>query len=116
MIAFILLLHKLDSSCLTSKDTRGTRSEEADKKSVEETGCLQAKVYLQKELFVKYEYTADAQPRFGVSLGLWFDCLNMFSVPGYSSMIELRYPGLVMELLLKTKLILAAGIPHVTQC
>ncbi|KAK9716181.1 hypothetical protein RND81_06G216200 [Saponaria officinalis] len=69
---------------------------------VEETGCLQAKVYLQKELFVKYEYTADARPRFGVSLGLLVDCLNTFSVPGHSSMIELRYPGPDMQLLLKS--------------
>ncbi|KAL2901334.1 Cell cycle checkpoint protein RAD1 [Bienertia sinuspersici] len=69
---------------------------------VEETGCLQAKVYLQKELFVKYEYTAEARPRFGVSLGLLVDCLNTFSVPGHSSMIEFRYPGPDMQLLLKS--------------
>ncbi|CAO2838022.1 unnamed protein product [Amaranthus hypochondriacus] len=69
---------------------------------VEETGCLQAKVYLQKELFMKYEYTAEARPRFGVSLGLLVDCLNTFSVPGHSSTIELRYPGPDMQLLLKS--------------
>lgn len=69
---------------------------------VEETGCLQAKVYLQKELFLKYEYTAEARPRFGVSLGLLVDCLNTFSVPGHSSMIELRYPGPDMQLILKS--------------
>ncbi|XP_010677340.2 uncharacterized protein LOC104893006 [Beta vulgaris subsp. vulgaris] len=69
---------------------------------VEETGCLQAKVYLQKELFVKYEYTAEGRPRFGVSLGLLIDSLNTFSVPGHSSMIELQYPGPDMQLLLKS--------------
>uniref|UniRef100_A0A803LTY3 Uncharacterized protein n=1 Tax=Chenopodium quinoa TaxID=63459 RepID=A0A803LTY3_CHEQI len=57
---------------------------------VEETGCLQAK------------YTAEARPRFGVSLGLLVDCLNTFSVPGHSSTIELRYPGPDMQLLLKS--------------
>ncbi|KNA19768.1 hypothetical protein SOVF_058380 [Spinacia oleracea] len=69
---------------------------------VEDTGCLQAKVYLQKELFVNYEYTAEARPRFGVSLGLLVDSLNTFSVPGHSSLIELRYPGPDMQLLLKS--------------
>ena len=102
---------------------------------VEESSCLQAKVYLQKEvlqfsvfllnfwklslfhfridfksllllflfkeLFVKYEYSAEGRPRFGVSLGLFVDCLNTFSVPGNSSSIEIRYPGPDMQLLLK---------------
>ena len=53
------------------------------------------------QLFMKYEYTAEARPRFGVSLGLLVDCLNTFSVPGHSSTIELRYPGPDMQLLLK---------------
>ncbi|KAG6636243.1 uncharacterized protein LOC122280623 [Carya illinoinensis] len=69
---------------------------------VEETGCLQAKVYLQRELFIRYEYGAQGRPRFGVSLGLLVDCLNTFSVPGRSSMIEMRYPGPDMQLLLKS--------------
>lgn len=93
---------------------------------VEETGCLQAKVYLQREvpnfpfsllakqgvsgltlfnfrmqLFIRYEYGAQGRPRFGVSLGLLVDCLNTFSVPGRSTMIEIRYPGPDMQLLLK---------------
>ncbi|KAJ4849563.1 hypothetical protein Tsubulata_045810 [Turnera subulata] len=69
---------------------------------VEETGCLQAKVYLQKELFIRYEYSAQARPRFGLSLGLFVDCLNTFSVPGHSTTIEIQYPGPDMQLLLKS--------------
>ncbi|XP_057518760.1 uncharacterized protein LOC130799623 isoform X2 [Amaranthus tricolor] len=71
---------------------------------VEETGCLQAKVYLQKELFMKYEYTAEARPRFGVSLGLLVDCLNTFSVPGHSSTIELRYPDTCIYAEIRTRI------------
>ncbi|KVH95189.1 Rad1/Rec1/Rad17, partial [Cynara cardunculus var. scolymus] len=69
---------------------------------VEDTGCLQAKVYLQRELFVRYEYSAQGQPRFGVSLGLFVDCLNTFCIPGHSSTIEFQYPGPDMQLLLKS--------------
>ncbi|KAL1200639.1 hypothetical protein V5N11_019826 [Cardamine amara subsp. amara] len=69
---------------------------------VEESGCLQAKVYLQQELFTKYEYGAHGRPRFGISLGLLVDCLNTFSSPGHSNTIEIKYPGPDMELLLKS--------------
>lgn len=69
---------------------------------VEDTGCLQAKVYLQRELFVIYEYGAHGRPRFGLSLGLLVDCLNTFSVPGHSNTIEIRYPGPDMQLLLRS--------------
>ncbi|KAH6829929.1 PCNA domain-containing protein [Perilla frutescens var. hirtella] len=69
---------------------------------VEETGCLQAKVYLQRELFIKYEYMAHGRPRFGVSLGLFIDSLNTFSVPGRSNILELRYPGPDMQLMLRS--------------
>ncbi|PKA47681.1 cell cycle checkpoint protein [Apostasia shenzhenica] len=69
---------------------------------VEETGCLQAKVYLKRELFLVYEYAAEGRPRFGLSLGLFVDCLNAFSAPGNSAMIEIRYPGPDMQLLLKS--------------
>ncbi|PSS11797.1 Cell cycle checkpoint protein [Actinidia chinensis var. chinensis] len=69
---------------------------------VEESRCLQAKVYLQRELFVRYGYSAQGRPRFGVSLGLFVDCLNTFSVPGHSSTIEIQYPGPDMQLLLKS--------------
>ncbi|KDP23990.1 hypothetical protein JCGZ_25378 [Jatropha curcas] len=69
---------------------------------VEEIGCLQAKVYLQKELFVRYEYNAQGRPRFGLSLGLFVDCLNTFSVPGHATAIEIQYPGPDMQLLLKS--------------
>ncbi|XP_042443796.1 uncharacterized protein LOC122028890 isoform X8 [Zingiber officinale] len=68
---------------------------------VEESGCLQARVYLKRELFLAYEYAAEGRPRFGVSLGLFVDCLNIFSTPGHSPVIEIRYPGLDMQLLLK---------------
>ncbi|KAL6005711.1 hypothetical protein ACLOJK_006282 [Asimina triloba] len=69
---------------------------------VEEIGCLQAKVYLKRELFVSYEYTAEGRPRFGLSLGLFIDCLNTFSTPGHSTVIEIRYPGPDMQLLLRS--------------
>lgn len=69
---------------------------------VEESGCLQAKVYLKKELFVRYDYNAEGRPRFGVSLGLFVDCLNAFSVPGHSGVIQIQYPGPDMQLLLKS--------------
>ncbi|XP_002527664.2 cell cycle checkpoint protein RAD1 [Ricinus communis] len=69
---------------------------------VEETGCLQAKVYLQKELFSRYEYNGEGRPRFGVSLGLFVDCLNTFSVPGHQSAIEIQYPGPDLQLLIKS--------------
>ncbi|KAK6947394.1 Rad1/Rec1/Rad17 [Dillenia turbinata] len=69
---------------------------------VEESHCLQAKVYLQRDLFVRYEFGAQRRPRFGVSLGLFVDCLNTFSAPGRSPMIEMRYPGPDMQLLLKS--------------
>ncbi|XP_042441974.1 uncharacterized protein LOC122027150 isoform X3 [Zingiber officinale] len=68
---------------------------------VEESGCLQARVYLKRELFLAYEYAAEGRPRFGVSLGLFVDCLNIFSTPGHSPAIEIRYPGPDMQLLLK---------------
>lgn len=69
---------------------------------VEESRCLQAKVYLQRELFIQYDYSAQGRPRFGVSLGLFVDCLNTFSVPGQSNTIEIQYPGPGMQLLLKS--------------
>ncbi|KAK1379090.1 Damaged DNA binding,exodeoxyribonuclease III [Heracleum sosnowskyi] len=69
---------------------------------VDESSCLQAKVYLQKELFVRYEYSAQARVRFGVSLGLFVDSLNTFSIPAHSSTIQIRYPGPDMQLLLKS--------------
>ncbi|PKI45735.1 hypothetical protein CRG98_033868 [Punica granatum] len=69
---------------------------------VEDSNCLQAKVYLQRELFIQYEYKAQGRPKFGVSLGLFVDCLNTFSVPGHSGAIEIQYPGPDMQLLLKS--------------
>ncbi|KAJ0968579.1 hypothetical protein J5N97_025496 [Dioscorea zingiberensis] len=49
---------------------------------VEESGCLQAKVYLKRELFLVYEYAAEGHPRFGMSLDLFVDGLNIFSALG----------------------------------
>ncbi|KAM3206930.1 hypothetical protein ACQJBY_062232 [Aegilops geniculata] len=70
--------------------------------TVEESGCLQAKVYLKTELFAEYNYGAEGRPRFGLSLGLFVDCLNMFTVPGFASPVEIRYPGPDMQLLLRS--------------
>ncbi|XBI06672.1 hypothetical protein VPH35_134663 [Triticum aestivum] len=70
--------------------------------TVEESGCLQAKVYLKTELFAEYDYGAEGRPRFGLSLGLLVDCLNMFTVPGFASPVEIRYPGPDMQLLLRS--------------
>ncbi|EFJ24062.1 hypothetical protein SELMODRAFT_102024 [Selaginella moellendorffii] len=67
---------------------------------VEEWGCLQARVYYRKELFVSYEYSAESRPRFGVSLGLLVDTLSTFSSTGTTG-LELSYPGSDMQLLLK---------------
>ncbi|KAJ4783450.1 Cell cycle checkpoint protein RAD1 [Rhynchospora pubera] len=69
---------------------------------VEESGCLQAKVYLKRELFISYNYGAEGRPRFGLSLGLLVDCLNIFSAPGNASVIEIQYPCPDMQLLLKS--------------
>ncbi|XP_031493921.1 LOW QUALITY PROTEIN: uncharacterized protein LOC116260009 [Nymphaea colorata] len=68
---------------------------------VEESGCLQAKVYLKKELFYVYDYGARGRTRFGLGLGLFVDCLNSFTVPGGSFDIEIRYPGPDMQLMIK---------------
>lgn len=98
---------------------------------VEESSCLQAKVYLKREvpissfdsvtiycffflsafqwsvcgvylqLFLRYDYKSRGRPRFGVSLGHFVDCLNAFSLPGQSSVIQIQYPGPDMQLLLK---------------
>lgn len=57
--------------------------------------------FLFLQLFVRYQYSAQARVRFGVSLGLFVDSLNTFSVPGHSSTIQIRYPGPDMQLLLK---------------
>ncbi|ERN16149.1 uncharacterized protein LOC18444447 [Amborella trichopoda] len=69
---------------------------------VEESGCLQAKVYLKKDIFHLYEYGAEERPRFGLGLGLFVDCLNTFTAPACSTTLEIRYPGPDMQLLLKS--------------
>lgn len=64
--------------------------------------ALTAVRWKRHQLFVQYEYSAQGRPRFGVSLSLFVNCLNTFSVPGRSNMIEIRYPGPDMQLLLKS--------------
>uniref|UniRef100_A0A453QJ07 Uncharacterized protein n=1 Tax=Aegilops tauschii subsp. strangulata TaxID=200361 RepID=A0A453QJ07_AEGTS len=54
------------------------------------------------QLFAEYDYGAEGRPRFGLSLGLLVDCLNMFTVPGFASPVEIRYPGPDMQLLLRS--------------
>ncbi|KAJ1257805.1 hypothetical protein BS78_10G024200 [Paspalum vaginatum] len=61
--------------------------------TVEESGCLQAKVFLKRELFVEYDYAGDGRQRFGLSLGLLVDCLNTFSAPGQAATVEIRSVG-----------------------
>ena len=53
------------------------------------------------QLFVEYEYAGEGRERFGLSLGLFVDCLNIFSAPGHASAVKIRYPGPDMQLLLK---------------
>lgn len=57
---------------------------------------LSFNVHILLQLFAVYEYNAEGRPRFGLSLGLFIDCLNIFSTP-----VEIRYPGPDMQLLLK---------------
>ncbi|XP_015902823.2 uncharacterized protein LOC107435709 [Ziziphus jujuba] len=63
---------------------------------------IKSKIQSGGMLFVRYEYSAQGRPRFGVSLGLFVDCLNTFSVPGHSSTIDSQYPGPNMQLLLES--------------
>ncbi|TKY45782.1 cell cycle checkpoint protein [Spatholobus suberectus] len=51
-----------------------------------------------QQLFIHYDYNARGRPRFGVSLGHFVDCLNAFSVPGQSSVIQIQYPGPDMQI------------------
>ncbi|KAI3994297.1 hypothetical protein MKX01_012554 [Papaver californicum] len=67
-----------------------------------DSGCIQAKVYLKRELFLSYDYKAEGRPRFEVGLGLFVDCLNTFSLPGHSNAIEIQYPGSDLQLLFKS--------------
>ncbi|GAQ86775.1 Repair protein Rad1 [Klebsormidium nitens] len=68
---------------------------------VEESSCLQGKVYFRKELFKEYQYHANVRPRFGVSLTTLVDCLNTFASTAGTTALELRYPGTDMELILR---------------
>jgi len=58
---------------------------------------------------VEYDYAGDGRQRFGLSLGLFVDCLNIFSSPGHASAVEIRYPGPDMQLLLKYVCMLAGA-------
>lgn len=61
------------------------------------------------QLFVEYDYGGDGRQRFGLSLGLFVDCLNIFSSPGHASAVEIRYPGPDMQLLLKYVCVLSGA-------
>lgn len=69
--------------------------------TVEERGCLQARVYFRKELFREYVYQAEIRPKFGVSLGLLIDSLNTFTSSTGTTALELCYPGPDMQMILK---------------
>eukprot|EP00850_Spirogloea_muscicola_P001171 SM000004S15041 [mRNA] locus=s4:924473:926130:- [translate_table: standard] len=45
------------------------------------------------QLFQEYRYEAAARMRFGVSLSLLVDCLNVFASLATAAALELRYPG-----------------------
>ena len=55
-----------------------------------------------KYAFKHFLFSAQGQPRFGVSLCLFVDCLNTLLVPGHSNIIEIQYPELDMQLFLKS--------------
>jgi hypothetical protein len=68
------------------------------------------------QLFVEYDYAGDGRQRFGLSLGLFVDCLNIFSSPGHASAVEIRYPGPDMQLLLKYVCMLSALVLMFCSC
>ncbi|KAH9322015.1 hypothetical protein KI387_016654 [Taxus chinensis] len=51
-----------------------------------------------QQLFRTYGYNAEVRPRFGVSLGPLVDSLNIFTLSGGTTALELRYPGPDMQL------------------
>jgi hypothetical protein len=57
-----------------------------------------SRIYLTLENMIRL---VSREPRFGVCLGLYMDCLNTFCIPGRSSTIEFQYPGPDMQFLLK---------------
>ncbi|CAM6100899.1 unnamed protein product [Calypogeia fissa] len=69
--------------------------------TVEEWGCMQARVFFRKELFRNYDYQLQGRSKFGVSLGLLVDSLNTFTSSSGTTALELRYPVDEMQLLLK---------------
>eukprot|EP00850_Spirogloea_muscicola_P025531 SM003409S12857 [mRNA] locus=s3409:25:1006:- [translate_table: standard] len=54
---------------------------------------LRTSVKLEIWLFQEYRYEAAARMRFGVSLSLLVDCLNVFASLATAAALELRYPG-----------------------
>ncbi|KAG6536178.1 hypothetical protein ZIOFF_001227 [Zingiber officinale] len=93
--SFLCLLVRVSSYLLPHEDIVVEISEHKLVIIVEEFGCLLARVYL------KREYATEGRQRFDVILGLFVDCLNIFSTLGHSPAIEISYPGLDMQLLLK---------------
>ncbi|KAG6506830.1 hypothetical protein ZIOFF_032160 [Zingiber officinale] len=92
--SFLCLLVRVSSYLLPHEDVVVEISEHELVIIVEEFGCLLARVYL------KREYATEGRQRFDVILGLFLDCLNIFSTLGHSPAIEISYPGLDMQLLL----------------
>ncbi|KAG6518279.1 hypothetical protein ZIOFF_021683 [Zingiber officinale] len=93
--SFLFLLIRVSSYLLPHEDVVVEISEYELIIIVEEFGCLLAKVYL------KCKYETEGRQRFSVFLGLFVDCLNIFSTLGHSPAIEISYPSLYMQLLLK---------------
>jgi cell cycle checkpoint protein len=66
--------------------------------TVEKSGCLQAHVYLKRELFTQFE-TTEAQ-QFGINLTILLDCLNIFSSSTSFVSLQISYAGEGRPLLL----------------
>ncbi|KAG6519118.1 hypothetical protein ZIOFF_022607 [Zingiber officinale] len=80
--SFLYLLIRVSSYLLPHEDVVVEISEHELVIIVEEFGCLLARV-------------------FDVILGLFVDCLNIFSTLGHSPAIEISYPGLDRQLFLR---------------
>jgi cell cycle checkpoint protein len=65
---------------------------------VEKPGCLQAHVYLKRELFTEFEATTSQQ--FGINLSILLDCLNIFSASPNFVTLKISYAGEGRPLLL----------------
>ena len=66
--------------------------------TVEKSGCLQAHVYLKRELFTEFEATEPQQ--FGINLSILLECLNVFSSSTNFVSLQISYAGEGRPLLL----------------